>query len=82
MSSPHYIIVPRPKPPVRRQQVPAGDGVSILLVCTMVIGVVLFRPGQKKKQVATPVPDDLLLRVNPSPTADPFRYRTVSAEIS
>ena len=77
MSSPHYIVVPYPKPPVRHQHVPAGDGLSILLISSLVLGVILWRPKQKK-EVGTPVPENLLARVNPKPQYDPFGYRVTA----
>jgi len=76
--SPHSIILARPKPPARRQQVPAGDGFGIVLVSTLVLGVIFLRPSYKKKETPTPIPDDLLLRVNPEPANDPFRYRVTA----
>ena len=78
MSSPHYIVVPRPKPPARRQQVPAGDGFSLLLASSLIVSVIFWRPNQKRKPVAPAIPDDVLLRVNAEPKDDPFGYRVTA----
>ena len=77
MSSPLHIIVTRPKPPVRRHQMPAGDGLGVILVSTLVIAVAFWRPRQKKV-VAVPVPDGALLRVKTECSEDPFGYRATA----